>query len=59
MATEFRNRELPEWAERTYLRGRELAKNETEFAPQLIQLYTQSGQNAQADGRNPAPGARR
>ena len=42
VATEFGRRELPAWAERTYLRGRELAKNNTEYAPQLIQLYTQS-----------------
>lgn len=46
VATEFMKRKLPEWAEKTYLRGRQLAGNETEFAPQLIQLYTQSGQNA-------------
>lgn len=44
VATEFLKDGLPDWAARTYLRGRELAKNETEFAPQLIQLYTQSGQ---------------
>ncbi|MGI4873737.1 MAG: tetratricopeptide repeat protein [Janthinobacterium lividum] len=42
VAAEFGRRELPAWAERTYLRGRELAKNNTEYAPQLIQLYTQS-----------------
>ena len=42
VATEFGRRELPQWAERTYLRGRALAKNDTEYAPQLIQLYTQS-----------------
>ena len=42
VAAEFSRRELPEWTERTYLRGRELAKNNTEYAPQLIQLYTQS-----------------
>ncbi len=42
VAMEFSRRELPEWAERTYLRGRALAKNDTEYAPQLIQLYTQS-----------------
>jgi tetratricopeptide (TPR) repeat protein len=42
VATEFSRRELPQWAERTYLRGRALAKNDTEYAPQLIQLYTQS-----------------
>ena len=44
VAEEFGRRELPAWAERSYLRGRELAKNDTEFAPQLIQLYTQSQQ---------------
>ena len=42
VATEFSRRELPAWAERAYLRGRALAKNDTEYAPQLIQLYTQS-----------------
>ena len=44
VAQEFSRRELPAWAERSYLRGRELAKNDTEFAPQLIQIYTQSQQ---------------
>ncbi|WP_426058351.1 tetratricopeptide repeat protein [Hymenobacter sp. B1770] len=47
VAAEFSRRELPEWAERTYLRGRALAKNDTEYAPQLIQLYTQSQNQAQ------------
>ena len=42
VATEFGRRELPAWAERAYLRGRALAKNDTEYAPQLIRLYTQS-----------------
>jgi tetratricopeptide (TPR) repeat protein len=42
VAVEFSRRELPEWTERTYLRGRVLAKNDTEYAPQLIQLYTQT-----------------
>ena len=42
VATEFSRRELLPWAERTYLRGRALAKNDTEYAPQLIQLYTQT-----------------
>lgn len=42
VAAEFSRRELPQWTERTYLRGRALAKNDTEYAPQLIQLYTQS-----------------
>ncbi|MBF9223512.1 tetratricopeptide repeat protein [Hymenobacter ruricola] len=42
VATEFGRRELPEWTERTYLRGRTLAKNDTGYAPQLIQLYTQT-----------------
>ncbi|SHI44967.1 Tetratricopeptide repeat-containing protein [Hymenobacter daecheongensis DSM 21074] len=44
VAVEFNRRKLPQWAEKTYLRGRALAKSETEFAPQLIQLYTQDGQ---------------
>lgn len=43
VATEFSRRKLPEWAEKTYLRGRALAQNDTEYGPQLIQLYTQSG----------------
>ncbi len=47
VATEFTRRELPAWAEKTYLRGRTLAKNEAEYAPQLIQLYTQTGQREQ------------
>jgi outer membrane protein assembly factor BamD (BamD/ComL family) len=44
VAAEFGRREQPVWVERTYLRGRELAKNNSEYAPQLIQLYTQSQQ---------------
>ena len=44
VAEEFGRRELPAWTERAYLRGRELARNDTEFAPQLIQLYTQTQQ---------------
>ncbi len=47
VASEFSRRELPQWTERTYLRGRALAKNDTEYAPQLIQLYTQSQNQAQ------------
>ena len=43
VAAEFGRRELPLWTELTYLRGRELARNEVEYAPQLIQLYTQRG----------------
>ena len=46
VATEFSRRNLPDWAEKTYLRGRELSKNETDFSPQLVQLYTQSGSTA-------------
>ncbi|WP_310393082.1 tetratricopeptide repeat protein [Hymenobacter sp.] len=42
VATEFSRRELPAWVERTYLRGRALAKNDTEYAPELIRLYTVS-----------------
>jgi tetratricopeptide (TPR) repeat protein len=44
IAQEFSRRELPTWAERSYLHGRELSKSDTDFAPQLIQLYTQSQQ---------------
>ena len=43
VAAEFSRRNLPEWSEKTYLRGRELAKNDLEFSTQLVQLYTQSG----------------
>jgi TolA-binding protein len=46
VAAEFQRASQPEWAVRTYLRGRELAKNETEYSPQLIQLYTQAGQQS-------------
>ena len=42
VAAEFSRRELPAWTEKTYLRGRALAHNDTEYAPQLIQLYTQT-----------------
>ncbi len=42
VAAEFGRRELPAWTEKTYLRGRALAHNDTEYAPQLIQLYTQT-----------------
>jgi tetratricopeptide (TPR) repeat protein len=42
VAMEFARRELPVWTEKTYLRGRALAHNDTEYAPQLIQLYTQT-----------------
>ena len=42
VATEFARRELPAWTERTWLHGRALAHNDTEYAPQLIQLYTQT-----------------
>lgn len=44
VAREFARRELPAWTERTYLRGRELARSETEYAQQLIQLYTQQNE---------------
>ena len=47
VAVAFGQRELPQWTERTYLRGRALAKNDTEYAPQLIQLYTQTQNQAQ------------
>ncbi len=44
VAAEFSKRNLPAWAEKTYLRGRALARTETEYGPQLIQLYTQTQQ---------------
>ncbi|MEJ7660363.1 MAG: tetratricopeptide repeat protein [Hymenobacter sp.] len=47
VAADFGRRELPAWAGLTYLRGRELAQNNTEYAPQLIQLYTQTQQQTQ------------
>jgi TolA-binding protein len=40
VAYNFQERNQLEWAEKAYLRGRELAQNDTEYAPQLIQLYT-------------------
>lgn len=43
-AQEFQQRQLPRWAERSYLRGRVLAKNDTEYSPQLVQLYTSTSQ---------------
>ena len=47
VAADFGRRELPAWAGLAYLRGRELAQNNTEYAPQLIQLYTQTQQQPQ------------
>ncbi|MCC3156073.1 tetratricopeptide repeat protein [Hymenobacter sp. 15J16-1T3B] len=44
VAQEFQQRQLPRWAERSYLRGRALAKNEAEYSAQLVQLYTTNGQ---------------
>lgn len=44
VAQEFQARQLPRWAERSYLRGRALAKNESEYSAQLVQLYTSGGQ---------------
>ncbi|NVO83599.1 tetratricopeptide repeat protein [Hymenobacter sp. P5252] len=44
VATSFQQANLPTWTTRTYLRGRQLAGNETEYASQLIGLYTQQGQ---------------
>ncbi|WP_400192736.1 tetratricopeptide repeat protein [Hymenobacter sp. B81] len=46
VATEFQQRELPRWVQRTYLRGRELARNDAEYSPQLVQLYTRTGNTA-------------
>ena len=47
VAADFLQRELPTWTGLAYLRGRELAHNNTEYAPQLIQLYTQTQQQPQ------------
>ncbi|RTQ48388.1 tetratricopeptide repeat protein [Hymenobacter gummosus] len=44
VAQEFQQRQLPRWAERSYLRGRALSKNEAEYSAQLVQLYTSIGQ---------------
>ncbi|SEU01841.1 tetratricopeptide repeat protein [Hymenobacter actinosclerus] len=44
VANSFQQARLLPWTTRTYLRGRQLAGNETEYAPQLIGLYTQQGQ---------------
>lgn len=44
VAQEFQQRQLPRWAERSYLRGRTLAKNDAEYSAQLVQLYTTNGQ---------------
>ncbi|WP_242478966.1 tetratricopeptide repeat protein [Hymenobacter lapidiphilus] len=44
VAASFQQANLLAWTTRTYLRGRQLAGNETEYAPQLIGLYTQQGQ---------------
>ncbi|GAA4390331.1 tetratricopeptide repeat protein [Hymenobacter koreensis] len=46
VATEFQERDLTRWVQRTYLRGRELAKNDAEYSPQLVQLYTRTGNTA-------------
>ncbi|UOG75012.1 tetratricopeptide repeat protein [Hymenobacter tibetensis] len=43
VAAEFSRRNQPDWAEKTYLRGRQLSKNDSEFSTQLVQLYTQTG----------------
>ncbi|OUJ76265.1 tetratricopeptide repeat protein [Hymenobacter crusticola] len=44
VAVEFAKREQLDWTEKAYLRGRLLAKNDREYGPQLIQLYTQTQQ---------------
>ncbi|OWP63473.1 hypothetical protein CDA63_08840 [Hymenobacter amundsenii] len=44
VANEFQQANLADWTVRTYLRGRAIVGTDTEYAPQLIQLYTQSGQ---------------
>ncbi|WP_240935458.1 tetratricopeptide repeat protein [Hymenobacter sp. HDW8] len=43
VATEFMKRKLSEWAEKTYLRGRQLAGNETEFAPSSFSCTPRAG----------------
>ncbi|WP_231403077.1 tetratricopeptide repeat protein [Hymenobacter guriensis] len=40
VAADFQEHQQLDWAEKVYLRGRALAHNDIEYAPQLIQLYT-------------------
>ncbi|KUG05992.1 tetratricopeptide repeat protein [Solirubrum puertoriconensis] len=40
LAAEFQQRGLVRWSEQTYLQGRQLAQNRTEYAQQLIDLYS-------------------
>ncbi len=43
-ATAFRLHRLPEYAERAYLRGRQLAGSDAAYATQLLELYSQTNQ---------------
>jgi len=44
-ATAFEQKNLFEYAEKTYLKGRQLSKNEYEFSGQLMQLYSYQNQS--------------
>jgi len=44
-ASAFEQKDLLEYAEKTYLRGRQLSKNEYEFSGQLMQLYSYQNQS--------------
>ncbi|KAA5546396.1 tetratricopeptide repeat protein [Adhaeribacter rhizoryzae] len=45
MANAFEQNNLLEYAEKTYLQGRKLSKNESEFTGQLMQLYSYQRQS--------------
>ncbi|GEO04225.1 hypothetical protein AAE02nite_18890 [Adhaeribacter aerolatus] len=45
MANAFEQNNLLEYAEKTYLQGRKLSKNESEFTGQLMQLYSYQKQS--------------
>jgi len=45
MANAFERNNLLEYAEKTYLRGRKISKNETEYTGQLMQLYSHQRQS--------------
>lgn len=45
MANAFEQNGLLEYAEKTYLQGRKMAKNESEFTGQLLQLYSYQKQS--------------
>jgi len=44
-AAAFEKKDLPDYAEKTYLKGRQLSKNEFEFSGQLMQLYSYQNQS--------------